>query len=165
MARKRGKSKEQAEPDVPGGYTAEEWAEYRRDPCGWCIKELKNPDADVRFNAADILRGLAGDAEAAIPALIEGFRDKSKQVRAQCVFALVDIGWALKERARGAVPALADALRDSDDEVRALAANALGAIGPAASSAIPHLRKAIKDSAEEVREAAKEALSRVAPSA
>jgi HEAT repeat protein len=165
MARKRRKSKEQSQPEVPVGYTAEEWAEYQRDPCGWCIKELKSPDADVRFNAADILRGLAGDAMAAIPALVEGFRDKNKQVRAQCVFALVDIGWALKERARGAVPALADALRDPDAEVRALAANALGAIGPAASRAIPRLRKALKDPAEEVREAAEEALSKVAPSA
>jgi HEAT repeat protein len=162
---KRKKSGRQQREKPPEGYTPEAWAEYQNDPVTFCIKELKNPDSDVRFNAADILRGLAGEAEAAIPALVEGFRDKDRQVRAQCVFALVDIGWALKERASGAVPALAEALRDPDDEVRSLAANALGAIGPAASAAAPRLRKALKDSAEEVREAAKEALSKVAPSA
>jgi hypothetical protein len=36
-------------------------AEYHRDPCGWCVRELRNPDPEVRCNAGDILRGLAFD--------------------------------------------------------------------------------------------------------
>ncbi|MFL5342535.1 MAG: hypothetical protein ACJ8F7_20505 [Gemmataceae bacterium] len=83
MASKRGKAKTQPEAEVPEGYTAEQWAEYQANPCGWCIKELGNPDADVRCNAADILRGLAADAEPAIPALVAGFRDRDKEVRTQ----------------------------------------------------------------------------------
>jgi HEAT repeat protein len=161
MARKRGKSKEQPQPEVPEGYTAEEWAEYQADPCGWCIKELGNADADVRFNAADILRGLGADAEPAIPALVAGFRDPDEQVRTQCVFALVDIGYAIKERAAGAVEALAQALRDQSAEIRSLAAEALGAIGPAARPAKAQLLKARKDRNAEVRESVEKALKSI----
>jgi HEAT repeat protein len=158
MASKRDKSKKQPEPEIPEGYTPEEWAEYQADPCGWCIKELRNSDADVRFNAADILRGLAADAEPAIPALVAGLGDSDEQVRTQCVFALVDIGYAVKERAAGAVAALAQALRDPSAEIRSLAAEALAAIGPAASPAKAQLLKARKDRNAEVRESVEKAL-------
>lgn len=161
MARKRRKSKQQSQPEVPEGYTAEDWAEYQRDPCGWCIKELKNPDADVRCNAADILRGLAADAEAAIPALIEGFCDPDEEVRTQCAFALVDVGYAVKGRAAGAVPALAQALRDPNAEIRSLAAEALGAIGRAAKPAKAQLLKARKDRNAEVRASVEKALKSI----
>ncbi|HKA06009.1 MAG TPA: hypothetical protein VKD71_02045, partial [Gemmataceae bacterium] len=30
-------------PPRPPRYTPKEWAEYHRDPCTWCIKELRNP--------------------------------------------------------------------------------------------------------------------------
>jgi HEAT repeat protein len=163
MARKRGKSKKQPGPEVPEGYTAEEWAEYQADPCGWCIKELRNPDAEVRHNAADILRGLAADAEPAIPALVAGFQDPDEEVRTQCVFALVDIGYAVKERAAGAVSALAQALRDPNAEIRSLAAEALGAIGSAAKPAKAQLLKALKDRNAEVRESVAKALKLIEP--
>jgi HEAT repeat protein len=158
MARKRAKPKKQAEPEVPEGYTPEEWAEYQADPCAWCIKELRNPDKDVRYNAADILRGLARDAEAAIPALVAGFRDRDQQVRTQCVFALVDIGYAVKERAASAVPALTKALQDRNAEIRSLAAEALAAIGRASKPAKAQLLKARKDRNAEVRDSVEKAL-------
>jgi len=139
-------------------YTPEEWAEYNRDPCGWCIKELRNPDASIRCNAADILRGLAWDAEDAIPALIEGFQDSSEDVRAACVFAIGDIGFAIKAGAAAAVPPLTELLRDSNPEIRCLAVAALEAIGPAAASAASELRLLLYDPDQEVRNRAAWAL-------
>ena len=72
-------------PPRPPQYTPEEWAEYHRDPCGWCIKELRNPDSEIRCNAADILRGLAWDAEPAIPALVAGFQDPDVMFRSTAI--------------------------------------------------------------------------------
>jgi HEAT repeat protein len=148
-------------PPRPPQYTPDEWAEYHRDPCGWCIKELRNPDPSVRCAAADTLRGLAWDAEAAIPALIVGFDDPDPTVRPYCVHALVDIGYAVKDRASAAVPALTTLLRDGDLEIRCLAAHALGAIGRAAASATGELRKRLSDPDEETREAAASALKAI----
>jgi HEAT repeat protein len=168
MARNRRKSKGQSDPGVPQGYTAEEWAEYQRDPCGWCVKELRNPDRGVRCNAADILRGLAFDAVAAIPALAEGLCDPDEQVRAYCAHALVDIGEAVNRRVPSAlpslaatVPALTAVLSDESGEVRALAAHALGAVGPPAAAAVPRLRQLLSDSEEEVRAYAARALASI----
>ena len=160
MTRERGKSKEQSEPGVPEGYSAEEWAEYQADPVGFCIKELNSRDASVRYNAVDILRGCAGDAKAAIPALCELlFKDKDREVRAQCAFALREICERVEARAaRQAVGPLAEALRDSYAEVRSLAANALGALGRPAKLAKPRLLEARKDRNAGVREAVEEAL-------
>jgi HEAT repeat protein len=145
-------------PPRPPEYTPEEWAEYHRDPCAWCIKELRNPDPSVRCNAADILRGLAWDAEAAIPALVAGFDDPDPAVRPYCVHALIDIGYALKDRAAAAVPALTALLRDENAEIRCLAAHALGAIGRAAASSSEELRLRLNDPDEETREVAAAAL-------
>ena len=42
-----------------------------------------------------------------------------------------------------------------------MAAQALGAIGPAAADAVPALQKALQDEKEEVRQAAAEALAQI----
>ena len=149
------------DPDIPPEYTPEEWQSYQRDPCSWCIKELSNPDPNIRCNAADILRGLAQDAEAAIPALIEGFNDSDQSVRAYCIHAMVDIGYALMGRASSAVPALASLLHDKSAEIRTLAAHALGAIGPSAEAAAHELRHLHTDTDENVRGAAEAALAKI----
>jgi HEAT repeat protein len=117
--------------EVPEGYTPEEWAEYQRDPVGYCIKELKNPDSTIRFTAVDILRGCAGDAKAAIPALCELLvSDTAATIRAQCAFALEEICERVdRPSAEYAIGPLSQALGDEDDEVRELAASALEAIG------------------------------------
>jgi HEAT repeat protein len=82
--------------EIPEGYSEAEWNDYQTDPVGFCIKELTNPDPSVRFNAADILRVIAADAKAAIPALTAGLRDEDNDVRAQCAFAMANIGYALR---------------------------------------------------------------------
>jgi HEAT repeat protein len=154
------KKSKQENSDVPEGYTAEQWAEYQTDPVGFCIKELSNQDQSVRFNAVDILRGCAGDAKAAIPALCDLLvKEKVTTIRAQCAWALQEICERVDAESAGqAVTPLARTLGDSDAEVRTLAANALGAIGQPAKSAKPELMKALKDSNAEVREAVEEAL-------
>jgi hypothetical protein len=92
------KSKMSQDMDIPEGYSEEEWAEYQSDPVGFCIKELRNPSPGVRFNAADILRGMAADAEPAIPALTAGLHDQDKEVREYAAKTLV----LINERSRGA---------------------------------------------------------------
>lgn len=162
MARKRSQ-KPEADPEVPEGYTAAEWAEYQADPVGYCIKELSSKDASVRYNAVDILRGCAGDAEAAIPDLCRVLRaDRDREVRAQAAFALGEICERARPRSvRAAVGPLAEALTDKYIEVRVLAANALGMIGRPAKSARDALIAVRKDRKAEVREAVEEALERL----
>jgi HEAT repeat protein len=161
MAKKR----REKEADIPEGYTPEQWAEYQADPVGFCVKELNSKDSDVRFNAVDILRGCAGDAKAAIPALCDLLeKEKVTTIRAQCVWALQDVCERVDARsAKQAVGPLAKALRDSDAEVRTLAANALRAIGKPARSARPDLLTALKDRNADVREAVKGALEVIDP--
>ncbi|MFL5342534.1 MAG: HEAT repeat domain-containing protein [Gemmataceae bacterium] len=77
------------------------------------------------------------------------------------MFALVDIGHAVKERAAGAVPALVRALRDRSAEIRSLAAEALAAIGPAARPTKAQLLKARKDRNAQVRESVEKALKSI----
>lgn len=153
------------EAEIPEGYTPEQWAEYQADPVGFCIKELRNRDSTVRFNAVDILRGCAGDAESAIPALCELLaREKVATVRAQCAWALQEICERVDAESAGqAVAPLARALRDRDAEVRALAANALRAIGQPARTARPDLLAALNDPDSEVREAVEAALQALGP--
>jgi HEAT repeat protein len=154
-------SESQELPPCPPEYTPEEWAEYHRDPCGWCIKELRHPDPSVRYNAADVLRGMAADAVLAIPALATGCADPDHQVRAQCVFALLDIAQNVGHEAAAAVPALIGALSDSVLEIRRLAVKALGRIED--SAAIPPLRGLLTDPDAKMREAAAAALARISP--
>ena len=100
-----------------------------KDPIGHCIEAFKSKDADHRYNAADILRGLAGEAEPALVVLCQHLEnDPDNEVRRQCVFALVDIGYALKDKAKSVLPYLQIALSDKDEEIAELAAEAINAI-------------------------------------
>ncbi|HEY7544032.1 MAG TPA: HEAT repeat domain-containing protein [Blastocatellia bacterium] len=152
------------ESNVPEGYAQEEWAEYQADPVSFCIKELNNSDSSVRFNAADILRGLATDAEPAIPALTKGLNDSDFQVRAQCLFALAEIGYALGELPEETISCLIKCLSDSNAEIRALAAYALPAGKILSSEVIAYLKEmACNDPDEEVRQYVTGTLKRVQP--
>jgi HEAT repeat protein len=138
----------------------DEWPDYDEDPVGHCEAALRYGDRSARFTAADILRGLADDAEGAIPLIVEKMRtDESEQVRAQCAFALIEIGEAVGDRAEIAVPGLIETLQlDPFAEARSLAASALRAIGEVAKVAVPVLKLALKDKDESVRKSARKAL-------
>lgn len=138
----------------------EEWPDYDEDPVGHCEAALRYGDRSARFNAADILRGLADDAESAIPLIVEKMRtDEYEQVRAQCAFALVEIGEAVGDGAAIAVPGLMETLQlDPFPEARSLAASALKAIGDTAKIAVQVLKLALKDEDERVRKSARKAL-------
>ena len=91
------------------------------------IKELQDPDSDVRSIAAVTLGEIGSEAKDAVPALIQLLQDQDAEgfVRANAALALREIG----PEAKDAVPALIQALQDQDKYVRRDAAGALGKIG------------------------------------
>lgn len=132
---------------------AETLAEYYRDPVGHCIRALDNLDPIVRFNAADILRGLARDAEPALPALTAHFTDPDYDVRAQCVFAVSNIVTCLKSPPENVLAALQVCLLSAEAEMAHLAATGIAAYGARAHVALPALEQARQIHGEsEVRE-------------
>lgn len=89
--------------------------DFYQDPVNYCIEALSSDDSNERYNAADILRGLAGEAEPALVAICQHIENDSDiEVRRQCVFALIDIGAALKQRANQCLPYL-EAVKNEDD--------------------------------------------------
>ena len=152
-------------PDHPPGYTQEEWDSYLRDPCTWCIRELGSVDRNVRYNAADILRGLGPDAEPALPALNAHFQDSDRDVRLACLHAVGEIVGATEAGAEASARALGELLGDPDPEARALAAFGLGRCGLAAARWVPRLQERLTDTDTEVRSAVETALSRIARAA
>jgi hypothetical protein len=147
--------------DVPEGYTAEQWASYLRDPVSYCITELSNPDADIRFNAIDILRGCGRDAFAAIGPLAKLLgRETVTTNRAHCAFALSDLLYFQPAEAPLALEPLMSALVDEDAEVRELACNALGHMRAAARQSLPALRKLAKKN-DAASEAAAKAIAAI----
>jgi cyclophilin family peptidyl-prolyl cis-trans isomerase/HEAT repeat protein len=85
--------------------------------------QLRSPDADLRWQAANALARIRDGIAAAVPALLPLFADKNWLVRANAARAL---GVA---KAAGAVEPLIRLLADEDSRVTANAINALGAIG------------------------------------
>ena len=92
--------------------------DFNKDPAGHCIEAFASSDSDHRFNAADILRGLAGDAEPALSVLCHHLEnDPDIEVQRQCAFALSEIGYVLRERAESVLPFLYRVLNGNDDEL------------------------------------------------
>lgn len=109
------------------------------------IAKLKDKDAGVRANAAELLarRGQirARDIQAAVPTLLDMVKnDPSAEARRRAAVAL---GFASPDP-KNAVPVLIAALKDDRDfNVRAAAATALGYFGPEGKDAVPALREAV----------------------
>src|SRR5260370_19868176 len=118
------------------------------------IKDLKNPDSNVRGRAVEALAQLGPAAAKAVPALIEVLKDRDPQVRVEATQALAAIG-------TGAIGALVDALKESNKYVRMGAALTLGHLGTAAQTAVPALRTTLKDKDVRVRCHAAPALWRI----
>ncbi len=134
------------------------------------VEELKSTDSGVRARAAISLDQLGADAKPAIPALTAALADKNLNVRYWAAKVLMGFG----PEAKTAVPALVAALKTFPGgspelegparyypDVRSLAADALGAMGPAAKEAIPALKEASADKSPAVRESAAEAIKRI----
>nr|WP_086939929.1 HEAT repeat domain-containing protein [Thaumasiovibrio occultus] len=100
--------------------------DFYADPVGHCIKALASCDDDVRFNAADILRGLGKEAAPALLALCHHMlADTDSEVRCQCAFALSELCEQLGAQADAAEPYLQAAQRSDNDEIREFALHAL----------------------------------------
>lgn len=88
---------------------------------------LRDADAEVRWNAAEVLARI-GPAREAIPELRAGLDDKDAKVRWHVAEALGKMGGFAKE----ALPGLRKLLQDPDDRVRQEARRAIIRIDPAA---------------------------------
>jgi HEAT repeat protein len=108
---------------------------------------------------------------AALPALIDGLADPDVEIRRNVALFLnvAAGGWYERTRPRldiyGCLTALIAALADSDSRVRGLAAQAVGAIGPAASPAVPALIALLESAEEGSRNSACIGLTGIGPGA
>jgi HEAT repeat protein len=108
----------------------------RGKPLSEWVRLLEQGGPVQRKGAARVLQEAGPVAAPAVPALVKAIKeDKVDGVRAASVKVLQGIGPDAKE----AVLVLADALSDKTLEVKLNAADALGAIGPAAKDATPAL--------------------------
>jgi HEAT repeat protein len=123
---------------------------------------LRDPDGEVRINAALALGNIGGgEAAVAVPVLREALKQSDAAIRSQAAAALKNIG----PQAAGAVPDLVVALNDKDEQVRILSAVALGSIGKDAASAVPDLVHVLKKQKEtfQVRAFAAVGLAMIGP--
>ena len=166
----------------------------RRRSAGELIARLQGPDATQRMQAASELgfRRGAGEADAAVAALVEALRDDYEPVRLNAAYALGAIGepaqapllellaadaafyefdpvthvsiaaHALGAMGAAAVAPLAERLTGAGEHTRAWAAYALGEIGRPAAGALPRLLAAAGDAAPDVRRHALSAVGIIA---
>jgi HEAT repeat protein len=91
------------------------------------IASLRDPDAEVRGDAAFGLMGYLPPATEAVPAMVAALgQETDKTVRVALIRSLGHVG----SGARAAVPALRTAVRDPDGDIRDAAAAALSLIEP-----------------------------------
>lgn len=150
---------------------------------GELVALLKDPDRDVRANAAKTLASAGwqeshvaspplsfflGDAKGAVPALTDALKDEANEVCRSAADTLCSIvantrGWEGRYavEAQAVVPALIDALRHRDAVVRGRAADALSYVGREAAAAGPALLDALEDPEDRVRGAAAWALAEI----
>jgi HEAT repeat protein len=109
---------------------------------------LKDPDVEVRINAALALGNIGGgEAGVAVPVLREALKQSDAAIRSQAAAALKNVG----PQAAPAVPDLVAALSDKNEKVREVAAVALGSIGKDAEAAVPDLVNVMKKTDENYR--------------
>jgi HEAT repeat protein len=121
-------------------------------------KAVESRRFSPRVHAAYALWSMTGEADRAVPALVQELkRDTTPWEAAE---ALGRIG----APAKAAVGPLTEALKTADDITRWRAAEALGRIGPASKPALPTLIEMLEDPDPDIRTAASEAISKVDPS-
>jgi hypothetical protein len=122
-------------------------------------ERTKDPNARVRWAAAQAIGTMKLGAKAAVSDLGPLLNDESRDVRAAAAEALGKIGPASKDT----VPALTKALTDTVPFVRREAATALGGIGPDASSAVPTLVDLLNGNDQGLQDAVMMALENISP--
>lgn len=119
------------------------------------VENLRVPEAQDRYNAAETLAEMGKLAEDAVPALARTLHeDNDYDVREMAAAALGEI------RSTRAIPALIDALDSDGDRVRMLSASALGKIGT--EEALSALSNLLEYGDQEESEAAAGAIADIA---
>src|SRR5262249_39756885 len=122
----------------------------------------KHPDPKVRYQSAELLRGLGPVAKFAIPALREALKDNDTRVRVKAAEAL----WTVEKPAPNVVlPVLVAALQEKDADLRVSALMVLGRLGRSARTAVPVITDMLKDKDLGVRLEAILTLGEVGPGA
>ena len=128
------------------------------------IKQLSDPNENVRWNAARELRYAAEegqDVTSAIPALGIALGDKNNKVRYHAALALTTAD-SNGNDITPAVPALGNALNDGNETLRGCAAEVLATAAlreQDITSAIPALGNALNDENRDIRQYAARALT------
>jgi HEAT repeat protein len=112
-----------------------------RTPVTDLIQALHDPNAPIRFSAAQALGERGADSLAAVGVLLQkALSDPDGGVRLEAAMAL----YKIDRREEKILPILIKALRDPDEVRRWIAADCLGEIGPAAREAVPVLRELLQ---------------------
>ena len=132
------------------------------DPTPEGLKALQNPDAKVRYRAAQTLADLGPVAKFAVPDLREALKDKNALVRVKVAEAL----WKIEKTPNTILlPVLLQALKDKDPGVRAAAPPVIAMLGGKAKSAVSALVEALQDKELDVKLAAVTALGELGSTA
>ena len=119
------------------------------------LRQAENPNAHVMVFALGRIGPGAAEAD---PVLTELLKNSDHQLALVSAWALVQIHPASAEVAAKTLPLLLMGLTDNLPLARQGAAEALGALGPAAKQAIPALQKMTGDEDKAVRAAAAKAI-------
>ncbi|PXA04613.1 hypothetical protein DDZ13_05420 [Coraliomargarita sinensis] len=107
------------------------------------LEALESPAVDAYSlrELISIIAVMEGNAAAAVPKIIEYLEHSHRMTRLRALQAIDTMGG---EQFASAVPVLIEILGDEQEFFRESAADALGAIGPKASSAVPYLIEQVK---------------------
>jgi HEAT repeat protein len=126
------------------------------------LKNLRHPDASIRYRTAALLAEQGPRAKFAIEELREALKDADPLVRVKVAEAI----WMVEKPSPTVIlPGLQRALKDKDREVRAAACGVIGLMGARARAAVPLLIEAIKDKELTVVIGAVNALGDIGPPA
>jgi HEAT repeat protein len=104
---------------------------------------IEEENSNIRNFAIASLGRFGSDAQSAIPALLQAFKNADPTTRYLAINALESIGVETKKKE--VVDALIDVLKDKDASVWFQAVGVLSGIGESAKPAIPALLKALED--------------------
>jgi HEAT repeat protein len=123
----------------------------------------------LRLMAVTVLDQMGPDGKAALPALIQGARDRELFVRCLALHAIGRLGKEIEPQRKQAVAVVKENLEESTVEARLAAIEALGALGAdglhtETTEVVKQLKQiAERDSRKTIREAAQAAVNKILP--